>query len=216
MSLKLKKKDGPKDPWEPEPEILSLKESEYYKIIDIYLFDILLPDRGYEEAKNILTQEVAMDKNMKLEYLDRLGECYKNAIRETCMMHGTEAIEQFNKAKIKEQMKSQVDKIKSLPNQQGNNKQEEEEKANPLYESTFLKNSTAQKVKKEEENKNKGWIYDSLAGKIKLQLNQKAFVAILLVVIAIWLWKGGYKSLKNIRITKFILKHVFGINTDTT
>ena len=49
----------------------------------MYLFDIILPDRGYEEAKNILTQEVAMDKNMKLEYLDKLGEFYKSAIRET-------------------------------------------------------------------------------------------------------------------------------------
>eukprot|EP00345_Euplotes_harpa_P010643 CAMPEP_0168353660 /NCGR_PEP_ID=MMETSP0213-20121227/23390_1 /TAXON_ID=151035 /ORGANISM="Euplotes harpa, Strain FSP1.4" /LENGTH=393 /DNA_ID=CAMNT_0008365327 /DNA_START=362 /DNA_END=1539 /DNA_ORIENTATION=+ len=117
VALDLKKKDGPKDPWKPKPENLTLKESEYYKLVELYLFDIVLPEKGYDEAKNLLIKEIAMDREKKTEYLEKLSDLYKNAIRETSLMHGTEAIKQLNKAKVKSDVSSQIDKIKAMPNQ---------------------------------------------------------------------------------------------------
>lgn len=211
VALDLKKKDGPKDPWKPKPENLTLKESEYYKLVDLYLFDIVLPEKGYDEAKNLLIKEIAMDREKKTEYLEKLSDLYKNAIRETSLMHGTEAIKQLNKAKVKNDVSSQIDKIKAMPNQPVDS-QVDPQSANPLYESTFMRNSTAQRNRSNEEQGEQWWLSKYLST-YKLQVNPKTFAGIMLLLVMIWLWRGGYRKMKNIKITKFILKHVFGIKT---
>ena len=107
-------------------------------------------------------------------------------------------------------MKNQIDKIKSLPNQQGNNKQEEEEKVNPLLRSQFAGKQTSQEPNREEQ-KESGWSYNSISNKLKFQINSKVLIVCVAVFVMFWLWKGGYKKLRNIGLFKFILKHVFGI-----
>lgn len=209
ISLDLKRKDGPKDPWKPKPEILDLKESQYYKLIDVYLFDILLPDRGYDEAKEILMKEIAMDKAMKFDYLDKLGEYYRTSVRETSMMHGTEAIEQLNKARIKSQLKDRVDEIKSLPHQQGENERNAAQNLNPLYQSTFLRATNTHRPM-DKNSEDEGGISKFLM-KFKAHVNTKTFMAIMTLVLMYWMWKGGYRKLKRIGMAKFVLLHVFGI-----
>lgn len=61
-----------KDPWKPKPEILTLKECEFHKLMQIYVFEIVLPDRGFEYAKSILMRELPLATAVKTEMLDKL------------------------------------------------------------------------------------------------------------------------------------------------
>ena len=209
VSLDLKRKDGPKDPWKSKPELLDLMESQYYKLIDVYLFDILLPDRGYDQTKEVLLKEIAMEKAYKLEYLDKIGDYYCNSIRETSLIHGTEALQQLNKAKVKEQMKNRVEEIKNLSNhQQGENEEEEEESDNPLFHSTFNRKNFNQR-RGNRNNNSSSWT--NYLFKLKLKASPKVFLSIVSLVVIIWLWRGGYKRLRNFKLFKFLLLHIFGV-----
>lgn len=210
VSLDLRRKEGPKDPWKPSPEILDLKESEYYKLIDLYIFDIVLPAKGYDETKEILLKEIAMDKEMKLEYLDKLGEYYSTSIRETSLMHGTEAIDQLNKVRVKGQLNDRLKEIKSEPSQQGTDNDRESENVNPLIESTFLRGNSAQRSRELQNRNNNSWNFSKYFGKITAHVNNKTFAAIIFCLLMLWLWRGR-KQIKEKSVTKFILKHVFGI-----
>jgi len=75
ISLDLRRSNDDNNPWRAKPEMLDLLESEYYKIIDVYLFDVLLPDKGFDKTKEVLLKEIAMEKQDKISYLDRLGIC---------------------------------------------------------------------------------------------------------------------------------------------
>lgn len=48
-------KDRGTDPWAPKPERLVMKESEYYHLCSLFIFEILLPTKGYAEAKRMLS-----------------------------------------------------------------------------------------------------------------------------------------------------------------
>jgi hypothetical protein len=178
ISLDLKRKSGPNDPWKPKSEILDLLESQYYKLIDVYLFDILLPDRGYDETKEILLKDIAVEKPLKLEYLDKLGEHYISTIKESHMMRGTEAIEQFNKAKYKSQLTNRVNEIKNATNngQQGENHLGEDT-SNPLFQSTF--NRENYDVNRQNNQPKKGW--RNFIFNFKTKVGPKTFAAIMTV-----------------------------------
>ncbi|CAI2366284.1 unnamed protein product [Moneuplotes crassus] len=210
VSLELKKSSGPKDPWKAKPELLDLYESQYYKLIDVYLFDILLPDRGYDKTKEILLKEIAMEKSLKLKYLDKIGDYYCSSIRETSLIHGTEALQQLNKATIKDQMEHRVEEIKNVSNDQQGDTEEEDETVNPLFQNTFNR-QRFEKSKKKDSTEEKGSFLDVLRQKMKV--TPKTFITILSLVIAIWLWRGGYRKLRQYRIFKFALLHIFGIKS---
>lgn len=124
-------------------------------------------------------------------------------------MHGTEAIDMLNKAKIKDQLKKQIDQFKHEPAQQGLVESDSSLRTNPLYESTFLRSQNRQEVVIKQEEDSKPKEYFRL--KFKKHITKKAFIGILALIAIWWLWKGGYKKFKDFRITRFILLHVFGV-----
>jgi hypothetical protein len=178
ISLDLKRKNGPKDPWKPKSEVLDLYESQYYKLIDVYLFDILLPDRGYDETKEILLKDMAVEKHLKLEYLDKLGDHYSSTIRESHIMRGTEAIEELNKVKYESQLTKRVNELKNASNngQQGEDHLSEDT-SNPLFQSTF--NRENYDVNRQSNQPKNEWY--QFANKMKVKIGPKTFFAIMTV-----------------------------------
>lgn len=182
-------------------------ESQYYKIIDILIFDILLPSKGYDQTKKTLMEDIAMEKHIKTEYLSRLGEVYSESIRETSMMHGTEAIEMLNKARVKEQLKNRVDEIRQFTTvQQGNDIVEQD---NPLLQATF--NQQRQQERNQSQSESDKSVLNMFIPKFKSHVNKKTFMAIISIIIAFWLWRGGYSKIKRFKLVKFMLLHLFGI-----
>jgi hypothetical protein len=110
-------------------------ESEYYKLIDFLIFEIIIPEKGFDVAKIILTNEIPMEKSKKLDYLKKMTEYYDCSIRETSIMYGTIAKEQLEQAKVKQQFNERSAQIKSIP------RDGEDEDTNPLLQSTFMGNS---------------------------------------------------------------------------
>ena len=209
MSLDFRSKEDKQDPWKPKPEMLSLKESEFHKLIKIYIFDIVLPDRGFDEAKNILMKEMPINKVQKKEILDKLCNKYSEMIRETSLMHGTKAIEMFNKAKVKDKLLNKINELKREPVQQGQPKEAPKPlNSNLLYGSTFLRDQNREHA--QSQNEREGDSNKSLF-KFKSHLNTKTVVVLLALVMIYWLMKGGYKQLKRFGVIKFILRHVFGV-----
>lgn len=178
ISLDLKRKNGPKDPWKPKSEVLDLLESQYYKLIDVYLFDILLPDRGYDETKEILLKDMAVEKHLKLEYLDKLGDHYSSTIKESHIMRGTEAIEELNRVKYESQLTKRINDLKNVSSngQQGED-HSLEDTSNPLFQSTFNReNFDANRQSNQPKNE---WY--QFANKMKVKIGPKAFFGIMTV-----------------------------------
>ncbi|CAI2366936.1 unnamed protein product [Moneuplotes crassus] len=209
VSLELKIQNGLKDRWKANPELLELYESHYFKLIDVYIFDILLPDRGYDQTKNVLLKEIAMEKSLKLKYLDKISDFYISSIRETSLMHGTKAIEQLDKASFKAKLKSRVDQIRKIDESQ-NEGREDQHLQNSLFQNTFNRQRFEQSKQSLEEPEKPAFL-DIL--KQKTKVSPKTFIVIMAIVFAIWLWRGGHKKLRKFSTYKFILTHVFGIKS---
>jgi len=217
ISLNLRRKEGPVDPWEAKPEILDLQESEYYRLIDVYIFHILLPSKGYDATKDILMREIAMDKSKKREYINKLVDYYQNSVREVSMMHGTEAIDQLNKVKVKDQLKNMVEGIKNEPLQQGTNEDLEQD-VNPLLQSTFSRTGQTSRSANQSTQESK---FNGMLLKFKYHLSLKkllhpsrvtsAFIALATVIFIVWMWRGGYHKLKKYQLIKFLMRQVFGL-----
>jgi hypothetical protein len=92
-----KLKDKPRNPWAAESEKLEIKENEYYHLVSLLLFYVILPRDGYSAAKRMLVSELPMPLEIKEEMLRLLNEAYLTKVRECSLIYGEKAVEKVKK-----------------------------------------------------------------------------------------------------------------------
>ena len=84
---------GPADPWQKK-EKLSIKESDYYHLCELLVFQITLKKDGFTAAKK-LVYELPMSKEMKYEMIDVLNDTFVNSVRECSLIYGEETVREI-------------------------------------------------------------------------------------------------------------------------